>query len=355
MTKQAIIIRSVMTLAGISVACLAGTAHAVSSAEFYTAKSYQYGRFEARIQFAAGDGVVSSFFLWKDGSEVAGTFWNELDFEKLGADCHLETNAYYGNPAVVHSAKATTTADPCGGFHTYAYEWTPEYIAWLIDGVEIRRETGAAATAYSDNATKGMQLRLNIWPGDASFGGNFSASILPVYEYINWVQYSSYANGAFTLAWREDFNATTVPTGWSTGNWGSPKNLSKHNPANVSFVGGYAVLSLTADDALGATGATPNDLGDTGTPTFGGAGGATSMGGANTAGGMSSGVSTTQGIAGSSNSAPAQTTSDDGGCSITGARVKPAASALLWLGLGVGAILRGRKRAMLTKPTKENA
>ena len=31
-------------------------------------------------------------------------------------------------------------------------EWTPEYIAWFVDGEEIRRDTGEAATAYSENA-----------------------------------------------------------------------------------------------------------------------------------------------------------------------------------------------------------
>ncbi|HET7544548.1 MAG TPA: family 16 glycosylhydrolase [Polyangiaceae bacterium] len=44
---------------------------AVGSAELYSAKSYDYGRFEARLRFAAGDGVVSSFFLWKDVVPVA--------------------------------------------------------------------------------------------------------------------------------------------------------------------------------------------------------------------------------------------------------------------------------------------
>src|SRR3954468_7682115 len=80
---------------------------AVGSAELYSSQAYGYGRFEARARLAAGDGVVSSFFLWKDGSEKAGTFWNELDFEKLGADCHVETNAIYGNPNTNHSKRAT--------------------------------------------------------------------------------------------------------------------------------------------------------------------------------------------------------------------------------------------------------
>ncbi len=118
------------------------------------------------MRFAAGDGIISSFFSWKEGSEVSGTFWNELDFEKLGADCHLETNPLYGNPAVVHSEEHTLSGDLCGDFHVYAYEWTPEAIVWTVDGVEIRRETGATATAFADNASAGMQVHFNVWPGD---------------------------------------------------------------------------------------------------------------------------------------------------------------------------------------------
>lgn len=250
-------------LAGVLVPEVASAA--VKSAELYSANSYAYGRFEARVRYAAGDGVISSFFLWKDGSERAGTFWNELDFEKLGADCHLETNAYYGSPAVVHSQKHTQWADLCTEFHTYAYEWTPDSIAWLVDGVELRRETGATAAAYADNASAGMQIRFNIWPGDASFGGNFSPSILPVYQQIDWVQYSSYADGVFTLEWRDDFDAETLDSRWLLGSWASPKNLSTHDRGNLSLVDGNAVLALTRDDAAGGVG---------------GVGGASSQGGA---------------------------------------------------------------------------
>jgi endo-1,3-1,4-beta-glycanase ExoK len=235
---------------------------AVSSAELYTSKAYGYGRFEARARFAAGDGVISSFFLWKDGSEKTGTFWNELDFEKVGADCHVETNAIFGDPSASHSTKHALQADLCGVYHTYAYEWTPDTITWLVDGTAIRSETGATAQAYAENASAaGMQFHFNVWPGDATFGGNFDPATLPLHQYIDWVQYSSYESGAFTLAWREDFTAATLPEGWLTGNWASPKNKSTHAPENVNFIDGFAVLSLTADNALGPAGATPGDSG----------------------------------------------------------------------------------------------
>ncbi len=293
-----------------SVAIPASAQAAVSSAELYSGTSYRYGRFEARVRFAAGDGVVSSFFLWKDGSEVSGTFWNELDFEKVGADCHLETNAFFGSPAQPHPQKQAVSADLCADFHTYAYEWTPEYIAWFVDDMEVRRETGATATAFADNATAGMQIRFNIWPGDASFGGNFSPAILPVQQYIDWVQYSSYADGKFTLEWRDDFDASSLSSQWLTGNWGSPKNLSTHAPANVALQEGSAVLSLTTDGASG-----------------GGSGGAvgTSGGSATSGSGNSSGPS------------------DSDGCALRAPRTASSAYGVIALGFAAALVQRRRR------------
>lgn len=230
---------------------------AVQSAELYRTAPYFYGRFEARVRFAPGEGVVSSFFLWKDGSSST-TSWNELDFEKINASCHLQTNIWTGKG--VQSAEADTPSfDICGDFHTYAFEWTPDYIAWFIDGTQIRRVTGASVADYTQNASQGMAMHFNVWVGNASFGGTLDPSTLPVQQYISWAQYSSYADGAFQLQWREDFGGSTVPAGWAVGNWASPYNLSTHNPANVTFTDGIAVLSMTADDATGASGTPPVD------------------------------------------------------------------------------------------------
>jgi len=259
--------RKQAAITGVAVLLAAANAGAVTSAEIYTSAGYQYGRFAARIQFAPGSGVVSSFFLWKDKSEQEGVFWNELDFEKLEDGCHLETNTIFADPIQLEPERHVLDADLCGGYHVYAYEWTPEYIAWSMDGVEIRRVTGPTAQAYADNTAEGMQFRFNVWPGDATFGGEFDPAILPVYQYIDWVEYSSYSNGAFQVEWREDFTENTLPSGWLTGSWESPKNLSTHSPANVGFVDGYVVLALTADDARGFAGVTPRATDDQAGPT----------------------------------------------------------------------------------------
>jgi MYXO-CTERM domain-containing protein len=274
-------------------------ASAVSSSELYQTQAEYYGRFEARIRFAPGDGVISSFFLWKSGSDATGAYWNELDFEKLGADCHLQTNAIFGMPSAQHSQTNAAGSDLCGSYHTYGFEWAPTYISWQVDGTEVRRDTGATATAFAQNASAGMQIHFNVWPGDASFGGNFNAAILPVHEYVSWVQYSSYANGNFSVAWREEFNSASVPSGWATGNWASPKGYSTHAPGNVNFVDGISILSLTSDAAIGFTGEPPAD----------GSGGGSGSGGASTGG------ATGQGASGGTSGDNAGTSGDNAGTS----------------------------------------
>ena len=268
----------------------------MASAELYRTQAYTYGRFDARIRFAPGDGVVSSFFLWKEGSDASNAYWNELDYEKIGATCQMQTNSIYGKPKSNHQQNPSMGFDVCGGYHDYRFEWTPTYIAWVVDGKEIRRDTGADATAYSQNASGGMTFHFNIWPGNASFGGNINNTTLPVHQYIGSVQYSSYDNGSFNVQWTEDFQSSGVPSGWAVGNWSSPYNLSTHNPQNVAFVNGIAVLSLTADNATGNPGTPPADN------SAGGAGGGAGTGGSVGSGGISgaSGTLSTGGGSGGS-------------------------------------------------------
>src|SRR6185295_187200 len=75
-----------------------------------------------------------------------------------------------------------------------------------------------------------------------------------------------------------------LPSGWAVGNWASPKNGSTHQAANVGFVGGTAVLSLTADGAAPFAGTPPPDLNAGTDPgpgqSAGGAGGNPGTGGA---------------------------------------------------------------------------
>jgi hypothetical protein len=302
------------------------SAMGMASAELYGTKAYQYGRFDARIQFAAGDGVVSAFFLWKEGSDAANAYWNELDYEKIAADCHMQINSIYGNPKSYHK-QTPTLSTICTAYHDYRFEWTPTYIAWVVDGKEIRRDTGADATAYAQNASGGMTFHFNIWPGNSDFGGNIKNTTLPVHQYISWVEYSSYDNGNFNVQWREEFQSSGIPSGWAVGNWASPYNLSTHNEQNVGFVNGIAVLSLTADNATGSPGTPPvdNAAGGTGSGGSSSAGGATGSGGMNGAGGTGGGGASTSsgGAVGAGGTTRSGGATGSGGTTAIGGAVGP--------------------------------
>lgn len=288
----------------------AGPAFAVLGAELIRREPLRYGKFEARIQFAPGDGVISSFFLWKDGSEMPDVFWNEIDIEKLGEDCAgYSSNALYGLPQANHNQEIPVETDLCASFHTHAIEWTPDYLAWFLDGTEVRRITGADLQAFEDNALPGMQMRFNLWVGNENFGGTFTPDVLPVHQFINWVAYSQYAPGAgdggsdFALAWREDFDRP-LSGDWFLGTWPSPYNLSVHAPSNLTIVDGKAVLSLTADDAPGFSGEVPQDSDESASS------GASSMG-AGAAAGLVDGMS------GEEPEAPNGRPSASGGCQLS--------------------------------------
>jgi hypothetical protein len=293
---------------------MASDAHALSGAELIRNTPQRHGRFEARMRFAAGDGIVSSLFLWKPGSELADAYWNEIDIEKVGADCQgYSSNAIYGNPELQSTLRVSSSSDLCSAYHTHSIEWTPEHLIWLLDGVEQRRLTPAELAAFEDNAPTGMQIRFNLWVGDASFGGVFASSSLPARQYIDWVGYSSFTPAAgpdgsdFTPLWREEFESA-LGAEWSLGTWPSPLGNSTHSPANVTLTNGIAVLSLTEDDATGFTGAPPID------GSAGSSGGRAGASGAGSGGAATSGGSGNAGGRGERRHA-------DGGCALVKRRV----------------------------------
>ncbi|MCQ2232948.1 MAG: family 16 glycosylhydrolase [Paludibacteraceae bacterium] len=111
-------------------------------AELLSKESFKYGRYEAKMKMACAPGCISSMFLYYNDSYISGKNWNELDIEVLGKN----SNAFQSNIITgISSAKTTTEKihalpfDVRNDYHIYVMEWTPEYVSWSIDGVEMRR------------------------------------------------------------------------------------------------------------------------------------------------------------------------------------------------------------------------
>jgi len=241
--------------------------------ELYSNETMKYGKFEARMRMVEGSGLVSSMFTYYNDSYLgAPEPWREVDIEVLGKDpSTFQSNVITGTAASRITAEEhhDVPGGAAAGYNTYGLEWTPDYLAWFVNGVEVRRDEGQQVTDLQD---KEQNLRFNLWIANiVSWVGTFDPSILPRHQFINWVQYSEYTPGQgpdgadFTLAWRDDFD-TFDSNRWSKGNWTFAENMATFLPENIGVKDGVLIIALTEADAFGINVDVPAD--DSGTTSL---------------------------------------------------------------------------------------
>lgn len=221
-------------------------------AELRTIQSYTYGRFEVRMKSAFGSGMLCSFFTYHD--ENPNAHWNEIDIEILGR----YTNEVQFNtitPGVVnHVFRHMAKFNPHQAFHVYAIEWTPDYVAWQVDGYEVHRQT----EPHIQTLQYAQKIMMNIWqPIYEDWVGVFNPDTLPFYAYYDWVkcyQYTPGVNDNFTLEWTDDFDSWNQLR-WDKGTHTWDGNNCQFIPENAVFQDGYMILCLTTPEAVGYSGA----------------------------------------------------------------------------------------------------
>jgi hypothetical protein len=223
--------------------------------ELRTYDTYRYGRFEVRMKSVAGSGVLSSFFTYHDFTSGGAGNWNEIDWEWLGNyDDKTQTNLIIQNqwdlPELID-----VDFNPHEDFHTYAFEWTPDYVAFFIDDQSVRW----IDNFYVDSLYHYQKIMMNIWqPIYEEWVGEFDEDILPVYAYYDWVKYYMYVPGTgnygtdnnFFLLWGDEFET------WDTDRWQKANHTFYGNNCdfiydNVVFYDGYLILCLTTPDDTG--------------------------------------------------------------------------------------------------------
>lgn len=219
-------------------------------AEYRTIGSMTYGRFEVRLRSAAMSGMLSSFFTYFDQASP----WNEIDFENMGRYTNeSQVNTIVPTQADNHVQRLALLFNPHAGFHTYGIEWTPDYVAWLIDGDEAYRQTGS----HIAQLTKPQKIMMNVWqPSDVNWAGSFAAAQLPVFAYYDWVKYYSYTPGSgdnFTLEWTDDFLSFDAQR-WqkATHTWNG--NNAQFVAENAVVKDGFLILCLTGNTTSGYSG-----------------------------------------------------------------------------------------------------
>lgn len=242
------------------------------SAELITHQTFRYGAFEARIRAARGSGVITPFFLWKDGSERQGALWQEQDFEIFGRDgtfqTQLMTPGKDGENRTEHVVNDWLRTPAWERYYTYRMEWTPEYMAFYVDGQLVRRETDAVEfSKFMDpDETEAAQLRVGIWAGDFDWSSSFDPRAVPAAVFVNWIQAYSYTPGAgpsgsdFTRLWRDDFDSVSSSRWWRA-NWTFDAAVSDYVSQNATAKSGALVLVLTDEAGMGRFPDVPADDG----------------------------------------------------------------------------------------------
>jgi MYXO-CTERM domain-containing protein len=236
-------------------------AKSYKGAEVYSLKTMLYGRMEMRMQMIRGSGLLSTFFTYKPGSEVNGELWEETDIEILGKNdaTTWQSNLITGNPRMTSEQLYTEPLSLADGYHTYALEWTPDYVSWSIDGALVRKTVGGQANALVNPET----VRFNAWASDSvGWAGALDDTALPAYQFVNWIKVYRYDNGQFVLDWTDDFDSFDT-TRWGTGNWTFDGNLVDFDPTNAVVQDGTLILAITKEGATGFTGSVPADDGST--------------------------------------------------------------------------------------------
>ena len=224
-------------------------------AEIRTIETFKYGKYEVSMKSASGDGVISSFFTFYDGSDFMQS-WNEIDIEMLGRyNNEIQLNSIFGKHSM-NEKRAVVLFNPHSSFHKYAFEWTPQSIVWYVDDYEIYRQERELADALNKN----QKLMMNIWAsGNVEWSGKWNKAVLPVsseYDYVKFYKFIEGANEKFQLQWTDDFEKLDA-TRWQLANHTFEENLCDFTAENVVFKNGKMILNLTvghaADKAMNNT------------------------------------------------------------------------------------------------------
>ena len=194
-------------------------------------------------------GTCTSFFTYWNGPKWTPQKWNEIDFEIVPsvAEHPVSTNIIYGDGTFRRESHTYVDGiNPAEEWHTYAIEWTPEYIRWSIDGREVRANSKFDPAVKAIN--KPQALMMNFWtPMFPQWQQGFSDRDMPwyaEYDYVEAYAYNKKMRG-FQLLWRDDFDFLDLSRWEPSDNFGFTDNTTTFFGTNVFVQDGKLVLQMS--------------------------------------------------------------------------------------------------------------
>ena len=156
----------------------------------------RYGHIEARIKLPRGRGMWPAF--WATGSDMGSVGWpasGEMDImETIGSTPNLNHGSLHG-PGYNGGGSLTGTYPLPNGqsfadaFHTFAVDWAPDRVSFLVDGVTYETHTAAETDGKPWAFNHPFNLLLNVavggvWPGPPDAGTPFPQQMVVDYVHV---------------------------------------------------------------------------------------------------------------------------------------------------------------------------
>lgn len=167
--------------------------------------SWTYGYFEARMKTPTGNGMWPAFWMLPQPSSSANSNneyggWaanGEIDImEAKGSLMNkVDTTIHFGGPwpENTYLTNEATLSSNTDQWHTYAVEWTADYIAWIVDGNQVYKlgNNRWYSTAAPDNPSapfdKPFYILLNL-----AVGGKYDSYKEPDGSFVSASMYVDY-------------------------------------------------------------------------------------------------------------------------------------------------------------------
>ena len=183
----------------LNINCFKGSNGSIYSGRVYAkvTEGWLYGYFEARILLPSGKGTWPAFWMMPANNNFATNPWpgcGEIDImEEVGADPNIISSSIH-TAAYNHTINTQKTAARNIGtaeseYHVYACEWTPNYLRFFVDGVELMNFPNEGAGRNVWPFTYHFYPILNLaWGG--MWGGyqGVDESALPVTMKVDYVR-----------------------------------------------------------------------------------------------------------------------------------------------------------------------
>lgn len=215
-------------------------------AEIRTSEAFLYGKFEVRMRSAENSGMLSSFFTFYDNPDFVNN-WNEIDIEILGRyNNEVQFNVITPGPSgrAAHEHRHVLPYNPHEELHTYAFVWTPEFIAFEVDQKEVYRDNGP----HIKDMNKAQKIMMNIWISHwDEWTGPWIEGKFPLvasYDYVKYYAYTPEKPDSLTLKWEDHFDRWNFSR-WQFATHTFEGNLVQFTEDNKSFKDGILNLKIT--------------------------------------------------------------------------------------------------------------